>query len=342
MYLRSLTPTALATAIVLCLNSMPAIAVDKLPPTMAGTIGQPTGQIAFMRDKNIWIMDAHGGHQMVVTEVGNADGRMSWSPDGKKIAFTRSGNVNMQGPDNLGGKHKIYDIFVAYVDSALNGKTLWWYRLTDQLGSRDPEWQSDETILFYRDMNAREADAFLPNYQICTMDSAGGHFEVLRPDWQNMTEFLTSPTMSPSGEIAFVHLEKPSQGMFRPRGIAKLHRDRFLVSMDSVRSLSGKMEGFISPGFSPDGKWIAYLNNSMSEPGVYISPADFSARYLVFAPPPGTTLQSFAPSFSPDSKWLTFSTRDGSIWICDITGNGLKRLSGPGMDGAPAWSKTAK
>jgi Tol biopolymer transport system component len=49
-----------------------------------------------------------------------------------------------------------------------------------------------------------------------------------------------------------------------------------------------------------------------------------------------------APSFSPNSKWLTFATTDGSIWTCDITGGNAKRLTGPGLDWAPAWSKTSK
>jgi WD40 repeat protein len=248
----------------------------------------------------------------------------------------------MKGPDNLGGKHKVYDIFVAFLDSADNSNTMWWNRLTSELGARDPEWQPDGTILFYRDVNARLADAFLPNYQVCTMDALGDSEVILRKDWQNMNEFLISPSMAPNGDIVFVHMEKPTGGTYRPRGIAKLNREHFMVSLDSIRVLSGKMENYISPCFSPDGKWIAYYGNSMSEPGLYISPADFSEKYLVFTPPPGTNMQTYAPSFSPDSKWLTFATRDGSVWVCDITGNGAQRLSGPGMDASPAWSKAVK
>jgi Tol biopolymer transport system component len=73
---------------------------------------------------------------------------------------------------------------------------------------------------------------------------------------------------------------------------------------------------------------------------LYIASPDLKERYLVFAPPPGTSLHTVSPSFSPDSKWLTFSTTDGSIWICDITGTGARRLSGPGDDKFSAWSKT--
>jgi Tol biopolymer transport system component len=320
-----------------------ALGADKLPADKAGTIGKPTGQIAFIRDKNIWMMDVTGNRQTMVTEVLNADGRLSWSADNKKIVFTRSGRVNLQGPDNLGGNHKVYDLFVAYLDSVSRGNTNYWYRITEGIGARDPEWSADgNTIIYYKDMNANYVNAFLPNYQICTMSPPeAGNEELLRKDWQNMSEFFMSPTMSPTGDVVFVHMVKTSQGAFRAQGLAKMHQDKFMASIASVGKQSQQMSGFVAPAWSPDGKWLACMSNSMTDPGLYIFSPDLSERYLVYAPPPVTTLYTTAPSFSPDSKWLTFATRDGSIWICDITGNGARRLSGPGLDHSPAWSKAA-
>ena len=318
-------------------------AADKLPLSRAGTIGAPTGKIAFVRDKNIWTMDATGGHQTRICEAGNADGRLSWAPDGKRIAFTRSGRVNLQGPDNLGGNHKVYDIFIAFVDSAMNNNTTFWYRITDGVGSRDPEWLPDGSIIYYKDMNANFVNAFLPNYQVCMMNSPeSGTEEILRRDWQNMTEFFISPTMNAAGDVVFTHMVKSDQGSFRQQGIAKLSKDNFMTPIAEVGRQSAKMVDLVTPAWSPDGKWIACISNSMSEPGLYIVSADFTEKFLVFNPPPATSLYTVSPSFSPDSKWLTFSTRDGSVWICDITGNGAKRLTGPGIDSSPAWSKAAR
>jgi Tol biopolymer transport system component len=317
------------------------IAAEKMTAAKAGQIGAPTGKIAFIRDKRIWMMDASGAQQTKVCEIDNADGRVSWAPDGKKIAFTRSGMVDLKGPDNLGGKHKVYDIFIAYVDSALNGNTGFWYRITDGVGSRDPEWSADgRSMIYYKDMNANFVNAFLPNYQVCVMSPPeSGTEELLRRDWQNMTEFLISPTMNAAGDVVFSHMIKSSEGNFRQSGLAKLPKSDFMASLTQIGQMSKKMPDMVSPAWSPDGKWIACISNNMTDPGLFILSADMTEKYLVFNPPPATTLSTMAPSFSPNSKWLTFSTRDGSIWICDITGNGAKKLTGPGLDSFPAWSK---
>jgi len=60
------------------------------PATMQAS-SPPTGQIAFVRDGDIWIMDADGGHARRLTISSKTESRPAWSPDGRTIAFIRAG-----------------------------------------------------------------------------------------------------------------------------------------------------------------------------------------------------------------------------------------------------------
>lgn len=320
---------------------------QKLPAAQAGTIPKASGSIAFIREGDIWVMDADGQHQMRVADVDNADGRLSWAPDGKRIAYTRSGKIQYQQPENSGGAKKLYDVFVAFVDSAKTGNTFWWRRLTNQLGGRDPEWSPDgSTIYFCQDLNANTINAMLPNYQLCTVDPEGGNLHILRKDWQTMSEGLMAPSVAANGDIAFVHLYSSaspgqSESSLKPQGISVLPKASVMKSMAELRETTKQFANCVAPAWSPDGKWLAYIRNEISNSALYIASPDLKQRYLVYQPPPSTSMRPIAAGWSPDSKWLTFSTTDGAIYICDITGNQLKRLSGPGSDWAPAWSKAA-
>ncbi len=332
---RARTVASFAAALLIAATSF---AAEKLPAAKAGSIPPVSGKIAFIRDKNVWVMEASGANKMMVCEATNAEGKLSWSPDGRRIVFTRAGAVELKAPDGTGGKHKVYDLFIAYLDSADAGKTFFWYRLTDDLGSREPEWSADgREIIFTKDLNANQANAILPNYQVCTMDGDGGHFDILRKDFQTMSEFFTSPSMNGKGDIAFVHFYDK-----RPQGTAVLNRLKFMAPLDDVRAQSSRMTSAVGPSWSPDGKWIAYVTNEIKDNGLFICTPDLAERYVVFTPTPNTYLMTHAAGWSPDSKWLTFATSDGSVWISDITGNQPKRISGPGTDSAPAWSKALR
>jgi len=320
-------------------------AAESLPAEKAGSIGPPTGRIAFVREKDIWIMNADGQNQDKICAAGNADGRPSWSPDGEEIMFTRSGTVDLKGPDFMGGMHKVYDLFVASLDSAYANKEYWWLRVTDDLGSRDPDWVSTDQVIFYKDVNANLANAEIPNYQLCTVAPDGGSFQVLRKDWANPGGlYLINPTMNAKGDIVCEYFERGGEGSgqkgtFNRVGLVLMPAGQYMMPFDSIAAIAKRNAGLVAPGWSPDGKWLAFVNNNMDDGGLYIGTPDLKQKYLVTSAPVGTYINPMRPSFSPDSKWITFSTQDGSIWIVDITGNGTRRLTGPGMDSAPAWSK---
>jgi len=323
------------TSILLAALALSAFAVEQLPADKAGTVGAPTGKIAFLRNGAVWNINADGSGLDMLCELTNADGRLSWTLDNKAVVFTRSGMVDLKGPAMLGGKHKVYDLFTCFPDSAANNNRMFWYRLTSDLGNRGPECMPDgKHILFWKDMNANHVNAESPNYQICIAEMDGGSVEILRKDWQTMyKDYMIAPTINKKGQIAFVYFKE-----HRPIGLTVLHRDSIMTSMENVEAAANKNKSMVAPCWSPDGQWLATVSNDFENPGLYIMSADLSQKYLVTIPPAGTFIKPVAPSFSPDSKWITFSTTDGSIWIIDITGNQKLRLSGPGQDESPAWS----
>jgi dipeptidyl aminopeptidase/acylaminoacyl peptidase len=308
----------------------------KLSPEKAGKIEVPMGKIAYIHDKDLWVMDWDGKNQFKVVTALNAAGKISWAPDGKRIAFSRRGTVKTEGPDYLGGSHRVYDIFIGYLDSA-HTNTNWWYRLIGGLGARNPEWSADGSqIIFTNDLNAHLAAPLYPNYQTCFTDTIGGSYEIVRTDYKDSLFSTLMPTRGPGNQYAYVVYKGVN-----PLGIVISSLDKKTLTQDDF--INGKVKlipKVTGPAWSPDGKWLAYVDISITNQAIHIVKPDLSEKYIVYKPTAGLNLQTFPLSWSPDSKWLTFGTSDGSLWIIDITGNQLKQITGPGLNSAPAWSKT--
>jgi Tol biopolymer transport system component len=309
---------------------------NKLPAARAGAVGVPLGKIAFIREGNLWIMDWDGKNQMQIVAAGNAEGRVSWAPDGKRIVFSRRGTVDIKGPDNLGGQHRIYDIFIGYVDSAKVNSGNWWRRITEDNGGRYPEWSKDGSkIIITKDLNANTVNALLPNYQTMIIDTMGKTLQTLAYDPKLENRYATMPTAGPAGSFAFVLIKDKN-----PVGVIVAPPDLKNLTDAEITARAKIMPRATGPSWSPDGNWIAYVDNDIKNQAIYITRPDLSEKFLVYKPSIGQTLQTYAPSWSPNSKWLTFATGDGAIWIIDITGNGLRQIMTQGLNSCPSWSKS--
>ena len=158
----------------------------------------PQAQIAFASDRDgnfeIYVMDADGKNQRRLTTNRRDDRYPSWSPDGKRIAFTSSRviNVNVVGghpPRVVGEPPQIY-----VMDA--DGKNQ--QRLTNNdFAEWEPSWSPDGKRIAFTSSG--------------TMDTAGWHIYVVDADGKNLRKLDPNnqggwyPSWSPDGKrIVFV------------------------------------------------------------------------------------------------------------------------------------------
>ncbi len=99
------------------------------------------------------------------------------------------------------------------------------------------------------------------------------------------------------------------------------------------------------PGYSPDGKLLAFDSAEPGRQGIWVMNAqDGSDERLVSATPPGFE-PDFGPRFSPDGTKIVFARGQAfaglswGLWTVNLDGTGLTQITPPDMSPAkPAWS----
>lgn len=99
----------------------------------------------------------------------------------------------------------------------------------------------------------------------------------------------------------------------------------------------------MSPSWSPDEQWLAYVSFENRLPGVYVQRVHSGERQLVSA----RVGVNGAPAYSPDGTHLalTLSGAGGNldVWLLDLSTQALTRLTDdPAVDTEPAWSPDGK
>jgi TolB protein len=108
---------------------------------------------------------------------------------------------------------------------------------------------------------------------------------------------------------------------------------------ENPRVILESTQPIMSPAWSADGQWIAYVSFENRLSAVYVQRVSTGERRLVSA----RAGVNGAPAFSPDGKRLalTLSGSGGNldIWILNLATQQLTRLtSDPSVDTEPAWS----
>lgn len=301
----------------------------------------PVGRIAFIGDGSIWIMDTDGKNRQKICAVTNSRGTLSFSPDNKRIAFSREGQDSNKLPSDEGGSHQLHDVFMAIIDSARTN-TNWWRRATFTLGGYYPEWSPNDNLIYCQnDVNAGFVDYISPSHQLAKVNPDDGHIEYLRKDWQMLNTSMIMPSVSRDGKkLAFgiVYSSDPNKINLRNFGVKIIDMKDIMMPESEIRQPSPGLRKAAAPSWSPDGQWLAYLSNDLNNPGIYMVKHDLSEIRQMFSPSISQQLTAQPVSWSPNSKWFTFATADGRVYVVDINGENLRPLTGAGKFSNPTWS----
>lgn len=304
-------------------------------------------KIAFQRDKNIWLMNGDGSGQKQWRAMGNVAGKMAFSPDGKTLAWSRQGDFTYRLPDGGGGGRRLYDVFLAEVDST---RDAYWRWVTFNHGSRAPEFSADgQRVLFSYDMSANIVDAELPDFQIVHSRLDGSDLvRVARAGSKPGECQGMDPTWSPDNkQIAFTYFQRRAnigdgsrEAPTKPIGLVVVPASGISVSEDELEAQALKNPDAGAPSWSPDGRWIAFVSTRSADGGLYVISPDLTNRKKLVEKSERITPAQAAPSWSPDSKWIAFSTIDGFIFVVPSDGSGApQRLTSGGNDYQPTFSR---
>lgn len=273
-----------------------------------GSAAQPpaSGLLAYAGNGKIYLINADGtGRRPIISGVRNARD-FSWSPDGRRIAYT--------------------DSFFGIAVASVNGTAV--RLLTKGLdvsnSASDPTWSPD---------GKRIAFTAWPE------GTGGPSAYVIGVDGKNLRELPTPDApefldWSPDGRwLLFGYWS----GTGRERLMA-MHPDG--AGLHQIAIVVTGVGHCICGDWSPDGSKIAYqgsLDPKDDHPEIFVMNADGSGRIRLTHSP----ARDENPDWSPDGTRIAFYSErngDGEIYVMNADGTGLRRVThDPWYSALPEW-----
>lgn len=300
------------------------------PPACAS--GAPSGEIAFVRDGDIWVMDADGGNARQLTSTA-ADHQPVWSPDGRRLAFLRgSRQLWVMDADGSDARRVAFRLGLRAMPGTAHKK------VTYSIAALD--WAPDGSKL------AVAAHAYSA-YPSTAEGLNAAQIYLVR---------LKGTLQRRVGPLVYGLPERLS---WRPTGSQMLLTQYYSMGYSSVKTFSltkrrysstfGKTVVLSKAVWSPDGRRIAaerpddqtYIGGSAR---LVVYDARTHARTDVLAVDRGYDWTLLHASWSPDGAWLACAVGDRSLWDEDgVSGIEIVPAGGGSsalvMDdgGEPAW-----
>lgn len=264
-------------------------------------VWSPDGRrIAFIRDGDLWAMDADGGGRTSLA-AGEEIGEHRWSPDGRMIAFVDSREENGD---------LVNDLWVMQADGTGRRKLA--------KAAFNFSWSHDGRLVY-----TSVADFGDVHLRIVNADGSG--------DVRLTNRAAFEPAWSPDGSrIAFVTLGA---------------RDIFLINPDGsgeVNLTRGRSDDE-GPAWSPDGSRILFTLGPLDQPSktqIAVMNPDGGDR-AILTDHPGL---DFEPAWSPDGSKIAFTrsedTGDSEIYAMNADGSGLTDVTNrpDSRETTPDWN----
>jgi TolB protein len=305
------------------LTAVPEVSAPPPPPPTLTPMPTPTptpeltGKLVFQTSNggDIYVINADGTGLRRLT-----DGmEPAWSPDGKKVAFTR-----WRDPRGL---------YIIDEDSSNETLVFGW------VAAKGAAWSPDgRYIAFTRWYGGRDEDTKVCFHGRCWTLPADHWWKlgVVRLEDGYFHDLLCyahslSPTWSPDGSVIAYDSDFGIHLTNEEGTIGDVTDDRSLYAISTdVRD--------ISPVWSPDGSKIAFGFSQHDHWEIYVMNADGSNRVRLtqeelFADPPPNNV---SPAWSPDGQHIAFFTdRNGKweLWVMDADGSNQRPMFETTLDG---------
>ena len=281
------------------------------------------GRIVFSVDGDIWTMNANGSKRTLLADGANP----VWSPDGKKIAFTRdvedssSSASASASPASASRVGTLPQLYVMNADGSNLTKLL-------ERNAFEPTWSPDGKRIAFSSIEwmAFETGAVAAQIYVTNADGSGTpkRLTAVPPD---TLEEHRSPAWSPDGtKIAFV---SDVGGIYVINASGReggANKPRPLLS--GVRSLSPR-------AWSPDGTEIAFVEYG-NVPDIYKLNVS-SLKKVRLTKGPG---EEGPPTWSPDGTKVAFP-RSGRIYVMNADGSDPTPVSKPKVEASAAATALA-
>jgi Tol biopolymer transport system component len=265
---------------------------------------------------DLWILDPATRQAHPLTSGPGGDFRPSWSPDGKWIAFSSDRESNLPVAKGRWERLHLVDIYIVHPDGtglkriSEHGNFCGSPKWTANSASLVGYCMSAEETWTYRSAAALEGETRLVKFDIATGQSTP---VAAAPG------IKLSPSVLPSGEIAYLIRNPKTQGVFYGAGQPG-------PSGDDLRS----------PAWSPDGKRVVYARFSVRRPNEPVKLWSRNPEYELF-----TT--TWLPAYDPTGEHLAVTMRNRStptttLHIVDQGKPARPLLEKEGLILAPQWS----